>query len=169
MKFGSITFNAPTNINIEDSSQIHLVLSLADTVEKLKKYIVEEGEKIGSNIKVSDVMDAHLSGSMFRIEKITPERQAVSKRQKTEWKWEIHPTKEGKHKLHLTLTAILKIDGENTSRAIKSFEKVIEINVTTPQKIVLFFKSNWQWLWTVILVPVVGWLWKRRKSNSQVT
>jgi hypothetical protein len=64
---------------------------------------------------------------MFQITAITPEVQAVSKIQETEWKWEIHPKKEGKHKLHLTLTALLEIDGRSTPRTIRTFDKVIDL------------------------------------------
>ena len=165
MEFGAIAFNAPTNINIDGSPQIQLILSLAETVEKLKKAITEEGEKVGATIKVSDRMEARLSGYMFQITAITPETQAVSKYQRTEWKWEIHPKEEGKHKLHLTLTALLEIDGRSTPRAIRTFDKVIEVNVTNTQKIMLFFKNNWQWLWAAILAPITGWLWKRKKKQ----
>lgn len=165
MEFGNIAFNAPTNINIDDSPQIQLILSLAETVEKLKQSITEEGEKTGATIRVSDKMEARLTGYMFQITAITPEIQAVSKYQQTEWKWEIHPKEEGKHKLHLTLTALLEIDGHTTPRAIKTFDKIIEVNVTATQKISLFFKNNWQWLWAAILIPVAGWLWKRRKNS----
>jgi hypothetical protein len=169
MEFGTIAFNAPTNINIDDSPQIQLILSLAETMEKLKQSITEEGEKVGATIRVSDRMEARLSGYMFQITAITPEIQAVSRRQQTEWKWEIHPKKEGKHRLHLTLTALLEIDGHSTSRAIRTFDKIIEVNVTATQKVGLFFKNNWQWLWAAILVPVAGWLWKRKKKKPTNT
>jgi len=165
MEFGAIVFNAPTDINIDDSHQIQLLLSLSETVENLKKSVTEQGEKVGATIRVNDRMEAHLSGDMFQITAITPEIQAVSKSQQTEWKWEIHPKKEGKHKLHLTLTALLDIDGKSTPRAIKTFDKDIEVNVTATQKIDLFFKNNWQWLWAAVLVPVAGWLWKRNKKK----
>lgn len=165
MEFGSIAFNAPTTINIQDSRQIHLILSLAETAEDLKRAITEEGEKIGATIKVSDRMEARLSGYMFQITAITPEIQAVSKRQKTEWKWEIKPKEKGRHSLHLTLTAHLEIDGHNTPRAIRTFSKIIEVKVTASQRIGLFLRNNWQWLWAAILVPVAGWLWKRRKHS----
>ena len=165
MEFGAIAFNAPKNINIDDAPQIQLILSLANTVEELKNAIAEEGEKIGASIKVSDRMEARLSGYMFQITAITPEIQAISKLQKTEWKWEVHPKKEGKHRLHLTLTALLEIDGRSSPRTIRTFDKIIEVDVTTTQKISIFFKNNWKWLWAAILVPIAGWLWKRRKSS----
>lgn len=165
MEFGTIAFNAPTNINIDDSPQIQLILSLAETVEQLKQSITEEGEKVGATIKVSDRMEARLSGYMFQITAITREIQAVTNYQQTEWKWEVHPKEEGKHSLHLTLTALLEIDGRSTPRAIRTFDKIIEVNVTVTQKIKLFFKNNWQWLWAAILIPVAGWLWKRKKKQ----
>lgn len=165
MEFGAIAFNAPTNINIDDSRQIQLSLSLAETVEQLKQSITEEGVKVGATIKVSVRMEARLSGYMFQITAITPEIQAVSKRQQTIWKWEIHPKKEGRHKLHLTLTALLEIDGHSTPCAIRTFDKIVEVNITATQKVKLFFRANWQWLWAAILLPVAGWLWKRKKNQ----
>ncbi|MCH8041410.1 MAG: hypothetical protein IH977_13865 [Nitrospinae bacterium] len=165
MEFGTIVFNVPTTINISDSPQIQLILSLSEAMDELKQSITEEGERIGATIRISNRMEARLSGYMFQITAITPETQAVSKIRLTEWKWEIHPKEEGQHKLHLTLTALLEIDGHSTPRAIRTFSKNIEVNVTATQKIEFFFQSKWQWLWAAILVPVAGWLWKRRKKQ----
>ena len=162
MGFGAIAFNAPGDMNIEDSHQIQLILSLTEETEKLKKAITEKGEKIGYDIQVNNRMEARLSGYMFQITAITPETQAVSKEHRTEWKWEIHPKKQGHHRLHLTLTALIEINGHSTPRAIRTFSKVIEVNVTVTQQIWIFVKNNWQWLWVAILVPIAGWLWKRR-------
>lgn len=165
MEFGTIAFNAPTNTNIDDSLLIQLILSLAETMEELKQSITEEGEKVGATIKVSDEMEARLSGYMFQITAITPERQAVSNNLQTLWKWEIHPKEEGSHQLHLTLTAFLEINGHSTPRAIRTFSNIIEVNITATQKIGRFLDNNWQWLWAAILVPIAGWLWKRKKKQ----
>ncbi len=169
MEFGAIAFNVPANININDTSQIQLLLSLSETVDKLKRLIVREGMKVGATIRVSNRMEARLSGYMFQITAITPEIQAVSKNRNTQWKWEIHPKKEGKHRLHLTLTALLEIDGHSTPRTIRAFDKEIEITVTRTQKFIGFITGNWQWLWAAIFVPIVGWFWKRKKADSKAT
>lgn len=165
MEIGAIAFNAPTNINIDGAPVVQLILSHAETVEKLKQSISEAGKRVGAEIRVSDVMEAHLTGHMFEITAITDEKQAISEQQQTEWKWQIHPKEVGKHKLYLTLTAILVIDGRRTPRAIETFDSVIEVNVTATQKISLFLKNNWQWLWAALLAPIVGWLWRRRKTQ----
>lgn len=58
-------------------------------------------------IKVSNRMEARLSGYQFKITAITPEIQAVSQQQITSWSWEVIPKKEGDHNLHLTISALL--------------------------------------------------------------
>lgn len=165
MASGAIAFNTPSELNIKDSYEIQLILSTNETIEEIKQSITEEGEREGAKIKISNRMEARLSGYMFQITALTPEAQAISKNQKTEWKWEIQPKEEGQHKLHLTLTALLDINGHSTSRSIQTFSKTIKVNVTTPQRFETFFKNNWQWLWAAILVPVTGLLLKRRKSS----
>lgn len=164
MDLGAIAFNTPESINIEDSAQIQLILSFKESMEELKNEIAEEGKKEGAQIIATERMEARLSGDKFQILAITPELQAVSATEKTEWKWEIHPKEKGQHKLHLTLTALVKIDGQSTPRAIKTYSKIIHVNVTAVQKVGIFFQNNWQWLWATLLVPV-GWVWKRRKNQ----
>ncbi|MCG8686271.1 MAG: hypothetical protein MI892_15440 [Desulfobacterales bacterium] len=164
LEFGTIAFNIPNNLDINESSQIQLILSLSESLKSLQQQITVKGEKTGAQIKVSDTMAARLSGSMFQVIAITPEIQAVSRNHTTEWRWEIRPKKEGTHELHLTIYAILHVDGRSTPRSIKTFNKTIEVTITAEQKIIGFLKSNWQWLWAAIFVPLAGWLWKRKKS-----
>ena len=157
MELANIAYNAPTKINIEDNPKIQLILSLAEPIAKLKKLINEEGQKLGAQIKVSNIMLAHLSGPGFDITIITPEKQLISKIEKTEWKWEIHPKEEGKHRLYLTLSALLEVNGKSSQRAIKTFEKTIEVTVTNSQHVKNFIGNNWQWLWATFLAPLAVW------------
>ncbi|MCJ0881237.1 hypothetical protein MTR11_06045 [Vibrio sp. CCB-PB317] len=163
-----IAYNVPEKpINIDSSHQIQLLLDLNRTVEELKQYILKQGEREGAEVKVSRIMEATLSGDKFSITSITPDIQAISESMPTEWRWEITPKIEGKHNLHLTLVALLDINGRPTARSIKTFDRVIEVEVTGIQKITAFVSNNWQWLWATILVPVAGWIWKQRKNKSQ--
>lgn len=125
-----------------------------------------EGEKEGARIRVSDRMEARLSGPNFAITAITPEIQAVSRNDVTEWKWEVKPSNDGRQYLHLTLSALLSVDGTSTPRAIRTFDKVIEVEIGWHQRVGSFFEKNWQWLWAAVLVPIVGWLWKRKIGSK---
>jgi hypothetical protein len=124
------------------------------------------GEKEGARMRVSDRIEARLSGPNFAITAIAPEIQAVSRSDITEWKWEVKPGSDGHHYLHLTLSALLSVDGASTPRPIRTFDKVIEVEVAWHQRVGSFFEKNWQWLWAAVLVPIVGWLWKRKKGSK---
>jgi hypothetical protein len=161
LELGNIAFNAPRSMNLHNTAMIQLLLGLATPTDELKRMIEAEGVKEGARIRVSDRMEARLSGPNFAITAITPEIQAVSRSYITEWKWEVKPIIKGSQYLHLTLSALLSIDGVSTPRAIRTFDKVIDIEVTWQERVVLFVEDNWQWLWAVILVPIGAWLGKK--------
>jgi hypothetical protein len=142
------------------------VLGLATPTDELKQMIEAAGEKEGARIRVSDRMEARLTGPNFAITAITPEIQAVSRTDITEWKWEVKPIIDGHQRLHLTLSALLSVDGASTPRAIRTFDEIIEVEVAWHQRVGSFFAQNWQWLWAAVLIPVAGWLWKRKKASK---
>jgi hypothetical protein len=162
LALANIAFNVPETINVHDTALIQLKLSQQTSIDDLKQRITAAGAKEGAQIRVSDAMEARLTGSEFAITAITPERQAVSQKEDTEWKWEVKPTGRGPHSLHLTVSAIVYINGESTPRTILSFDKVIEVEVTWLQRAGSFVDENWQWLWATFLIPLAGLLWNRK-------
>lgn len=167
LEFGNIAFNAPGSVNLHETAVIELKLSMAKPMEELKRTIEAQGVKEGARIRVSERMEARLSGPNFVITTVMPEIQAVSRRELTEWKWEVKPKTEGRHRLHLTLSALLTVNGVSTPRVVRTFDRMIEVDVTLPQRIGAFVEKNWQWLWAAAAAPLVTWLWKRGKSAKQ--
>ncbi|MCU0640203.1 MAG: hypothetical protein MUF59_10095 [Candidatus Krumholzibacteria bacterium] len=168
MEFSNIAFNMPDTMNLHETAVIKLILSLKTPIDSLRQMIEADGGVDAARIRVTDRMEARLSGPSFAITAITPEVQALSRNNITESKWEVKPCNKGKQNLHLTLSALMSVDGETTMRAIRTFDKVIEIEVTWNQQTVSFIQKNWQWLWAAILIPVAGWLWKKRKNKARV-
>ena len=167
LKLANIVFNTPGSIPLGESHIIHLILSTKETVENLQALIEASGEKVSAQIRVGNEMEARLTGKGFKIQAITPETQAVSGVEKTDWKWEIEPTEGGKQRLHLTMSAILTVEGKQVPRVIRTFERNIEIEVTWSRQVADFVANNWQWLWATILVPVAGWGIQRKISKGQ--
>jgi hypothetical protein len=102
-------------------------------------------------------MEARLSGTGFKIASITPERQAVSQIERTEWRWQVEPTRTGVLHLQLTLTANLDVAGRSVPRMIRTFEQRIAVEVAWTERTKAFLAGNWQWLWTAILIPLLAW------------
>lgn len=165
LPLGNIAFNVPHEINIDETHIIQLVLGLEATIDELKQMIKAEDNKESANVRVSTTMEARLSGSNFAVTAITPEVQRISRSDATKWTWEIKPLKKGPQYLHLTLSALIDIDGKTTQRAIQTFDKKIEVEITGFQEMNIFLENNWQWLWAVILAPALGWLWKKKKES----
>ena len=163
---GNIAFNAPEEIQWNNTAVIELLLSLSFSVDELKDKIHEAGEREGAKIRVADKMSAVLMSSGFEIIKLTPETQAISFEEITDWKWEITPIKPGEQTLYLTISAILFVNGERTPRKIESYRKKIYIKVTFIQKLGFFIKDKWDWLWGVILVPLIIWIWRKWKGKK---
>jgi Divergent InlB B-repeat domain len=170
---GCVVFNVPEEVlTVGASGVVQLLLSAQRPLcrreqRRLKRRITALGEKVGSPIKVADVMEAHLTGSKFKILTVTDERQAVSAQDVTEWKWEIEPTEAGTHRLFLRLSAIIHVGDGSEPRTIRTFDRTLEVRVTFLSQLSSFFEDNWQWLWGAILIPVVGWLASRRRKRAE--
>lgn len=163
---GSIAFNSPQHMNIEETGTIQLKLGLNKEIENLKKLIDSEGAKLGFNIKVADLMEARLTGQGFSITAITPEVQAISRNEITDWSWEVKPKLKGKQHLHLTLTALIRVNGASVPRTLRTFNRVVNVEVTQGQQLETFASQNWQWLWATFLVPIAGWIWKCKSGRK---
>lgn len=166
MSSGNIAFNAPQSMSLEDTTTIQLKLSLNTEISDLKRLIESEGAREGFSIKVADRMEARLTGQNFAITAITPEVQAISRSEVTSWSWEVKPKTKGKQYLHLTLTALIEINGNSAPRTIRTFSKAVNVEVTQAQQFESFVGQNWQWLWATLLVPIAGWVWKSKTKKN---
>ena len=163
LELANIAFNAPRTLRLAETADIQLLLSPVETRAQLQDRLTAVGDRVGARIRVTNTMEARLTGSGFEIEAITPETQAVARNSVTEWRWEIEPTRTGTRRLHLTLSAIIDVDGASVPRTIRVFDQTLTIHVTWFDRLSGFVGDNWQWLWTAIVVPLALWLWATRK------
>jgi hypothetical protein len=65
------------------------------------------------------------------------------------------------------LTAIFDVEGTQRKRAIRTFDQIITVNVTTGQQLADFVTGNWQWLWAAVAVPLVGAIWQGKRIKRK--
>ena len=162
LKSGDVVFDSPTHLFIEETKIIEVTL----VPPGLPVPELREGEVVAEAL-ISNRMQATLTGQGFLIEALTPEVQAVSERTPTMWRWQVTPTKTGTQSLHLSLLAIIEVEGDDTPFVVRTFSRDIEVNITIQQKVFGFLGNNWKWLWTAIFIPIIGYLLKKRSEKRK--
>ena len=160
----NVAFNAPSTLRLDEPAVIQLLLSGRRSIRRLKEEITALGRREGARIMASDSMEAHLVGSGFKIEAITPTVQPASGAGVTEWKWEVEPTKAGTQRLYLTLSALLELEGKQSVYTVRTFERSLDVRVPLRERLSGFAGRNWQWLWTALLLPVGARMLRQRRN-----
>lgn len=158
-----MVFSMPDKVNIKDTFKVQLLIDPSKGLTELLNSLTVEGTKAGSNIKIAKVVIVNLSAADFDIERITPAEQAVAETEPTEWLWSLRAKSAGKHSVTLSVTAVIKINGKETTYHIKTVDRAVEIEVTPHQIIASWFDKYWQWLFTTILLPIGIWIYKKRQ------
>jgi hypothetical protein len=170
LPIGNIAFNTPEKIPLGESATIELLLSVREAQEQLKQQVHALGPVETSHVRITDKMEARLTGLGFRVEAATPEQQAVSRTEKTAWKWQIEPTKPAKLELNLTLSALIEVDGVPTPRAIQTFARTIVVEVPMSQRVTNLLSDHIELITSALLVPAAGGLFhtyrKRKRRQS---
>jgi hypothetical protein len=169
LPLGNIAFNTPESIPLGETAEIELLVSMKEAEEALRQAVHGPGPVETSSALLAPQMEAKVTGLGFHIEAITPERQAVSHTQETRWRWQIEPIKSDTLELNLTLSAIIKVEGEPTARTIRTFEKTIVVKVPFTKRLTTAMSNNIELLTTVVLLPVAGGTWRfvRRRKRRQ--
>lgn len=171
LKKGNAVFNPPESMSVGETRTIQLLLGL-NSVPELEGKLQEPGRiERATDIRISNQMEAKLTGDDFSITEITPQRLPISMKEVNEWKWNIKAEKSGTLRLELALNVILFVEGNQLPRPIQTFKRdifvpVVEVPWSLTGSIVGFIKSYWQWLWTVLVVPLAGWIWKRLRKPA---
>lgn len=165
----SMAFSVPRTANVQDRFKVQLLINPSVNPEVLEGELSIDGKKSSARILISKIVTAKLTAPGFVVEKITPEEQAISQKQSTEWMWVLTPTKEGKFDVHLDISAVVRVDRMKSSRHIKTFEKDVTITVTKTQQAISIFQEYGEWIWTTILAPIGLWVWSRIRRRQKNT
>src|SRR5688572_15880559 len=91
--------------------------------------------------------------------------QVVPSKGQAAWDWSVDAKEAGPQHLSLRLAAAPDFHPD-ARHTMETYRRDIQVEVAMGQQISGFVGPNWQWLWTVILVPVAGWLWEIWKRSG---
>jgi hypothetical protein len=170
LDFGNIAFNTPSGIPLGEATTIELLLSCEASVDQLKKALRAVGEREGYRIRIANDMQAHLWGRGFECKAIVPQEQVISPSHTTQWRWDVEAIEGGAQTLHLTISTILYLNDHAAHFVIKTFERNIQVKVKWRQQLASFTRANWQWMCTVMLIPIIAWgtkKWSQMRMRSR--
>lgn len=168
--FGTIAYNVPYNLRVNELSTIRLRISMGHNVSD-----VVLGDRdipivgVGSNdlviletIRISSLMRASLytDDGLFEVSGVSSKEQTLLDGGYTEWIWRIKPIKSGRHYIKMLITV--------SDRDIVVYEKQIPVESNW-----YFSFSNWVVRWwesllagliVPIVIPFIIW-WRNRNKK----
>jgi hypothetical protein len=169
---GNVAFNTPEQMRFRESRTITLIASPtmneASLGEELRKRL-GGGDSISVEaLQVAPLMEARLDGApAFEVIPLTAGRQPVGRAAPTEWRWNVRANEAGTQTLHLSIDAIVTVDGERFPRSLNVLDRKIEVEITAVQQLGMFIESNWQWVAGTIVIPLGVWWWTNRKNRRR--
>ncbi len=153
-----------------------MILSLKESVAKLKTKLNALGRKEGAKIRVASVMEADLSGVDFKIDREGTARRLINVTGETRWGWLIEPTSTGLQYVDLTLTAFLNVKDPAHPRTLYAAEEpygvahftrrldIESVPQSSTDRVGEFVGRNWQWFITTIVALLGVYGFHRRKK-----
>ncbi len=166
LDWGTIAFDVPSEMRYQEHRIAELVLSPRASQAELESQLADRTSAQSAKIRVSAEMEAELIGTGIAVRPLDHASQLISRDKITRWQWELIAEKPGAGVLQLKLYVHIKIAGSEKVHKLESFVRTIHVKITPWQVLADFFGDNWQWLWSVLLVPVAGYLWQRRRHHG---
>jgi len=125
---------------------------------------LEKINKIGTRMKPElwSINDSFKIDPLFSPD--TAERPIVGSF--VQWEWKILPLKSGNQTLKLTVFAIIEIPPYKDHYVpVPVFEKIIRVKVNPFYTVESFLRTEWKWLITTIILPIVAFFIGRHFSK----
>ncbi|MBZ0100554.1 MAG: hypothetical protein K8I65_00135 [Thermoanaerobaculia bacterium] len=171
---GSAAFSAPQTMRVGEKSQARLRISPVASETELERGLRAVAPpnapvEASPSVPIHQVMVAKLdttAGLGVRLLSGESER-VLGSESIEEWVWEIEARQAGSETLHLELFAVFEIQGSQRKVLLRTWEAKIPVNVAPFQVVAArWFGKHFQWFFAVIVVPLVGLLWRRWRRKT---
>ena len=173
---GSALFNPPEQMRLGDTQtvEVRVVPVTEEQIEEdteiqatLTADFESGQEVIIIPLRVSTIMRARLSGAAFTIKPLMEDEQIKSPDAPyLRWIWEVTPEESGPQRLTLTLSVVVNAEGLGDKTHVTTEVRDVTVQVNPIYSVTRFMNSNWEWVVTGVLVPVIGWGWSKLRRRS---
>lgn len=163
LKWGQLVFNPPSEMRFKESKTIEADLLPSTYGTDLQEALRRLGGE-SQKIQYGGEMQAVLESDTLKITDLTPDKQPASKIKPTIWKWSVRSVEPDEQYITLTVNVLLRVNGSDRWRVIQVLSKKIAVNEPLGQRISGFVSDNWKWLWTAVVIPILGYLWNRKRK-----
>lgn len=171
---GMVGWDPPREMIVRHKYKINV--TLGEDRERLAGYLEEEYaiyQKV--NLSPKCVYEVNLTGDNFDIslkEGLAQQMYIPNEEELPKWVWEVTPTKGGNQTLKLVVNYQEKSNIGEPAWATKKRLDEWPVTVTVEEKTASdylndgknFIKKYWQWLATVLIIPIVKWWMGKRRS-----
>lgn len=153
----SIAYNAPSEMRVEETVTVELLLNPNLSPADLKKEVSEPGTVRTSSVEITPLMKARLvpqDRSAFLIDARPDEEhaiQVISPNETTKWSWNVTARKSGTQRMTISLSRLVKYDDQEYWREVGEYEAAIVVQVTP----LSWFKTS-GWKWVVVLLVLMA-------------
>ena len=177
---GSALFNPPETMRVGETKlvEVRVVPMTEEEIEEddqiratLTANLDEEqdvDEIVVIPLRVSTVMSARLTGNAFEIVPLTVEEQIrTSDDLYLSWIWEVTPQKTGEQRLTLYLSVVVNADGMGDKTHTTNEVRSVQVEGNPIYSVRQFFGTNWEWVATGLLLPALGWAWRKMRGSER--
>jgi hypothetical protein len=158
---GTIAFNAPDRMKVSEAEQVTVRIAPKGEAAGITSGLSGQ-TTTASQEHITPTMAARLDGLGFEITALTPETQLVAGGGFTEWRWSVTPTDSGDHNLNVSIIAKL----DQYERVVGTETHAIHVDGNPMAAVTAFFRNNWQWLASAIVIPLIALLWRSRAKRQ---
>jgi hypothetical protein len=158
-----LAFDPPRELQMGETKTITLLLSQKKTTSDLAQELKERGGGgrrhqiiTAENIPTTERMEARLTGKDFQIEALDSEEQAITSDSSTIWRWDVTPTEWGKKRLHLTVAAVLEVQGDSATHTVTTYDKDITVTVRISQRLMSYASSIPSAITSGVILGILG-------------
>ena len=169
----SIAYNSPSEMRLDETVTIELLLNPSLSEKELEKQVSEAGDTVTGVVEISPQMKAEIfaqDADSFSIRNLHADPiQIVSGTETTKWSWYVTARKEGTQRLTIILYRLVKFDGEEFWREVQTYKSDINIQVTLLNRLQSF---GWGWIASLLAalaaIPAVrGWVRRSRSGHGR--